>query len=717
MPAAERVGYSPTPHGEDAVKTPPKAFVHRGEFLGQIVERAAQLAAFTHILVAVAVENADDTVDRVLGAAERLEPVVGDHTVDQLINDCVAQFGLVGEVVVERALGDAGVGQDTIKARRTKSIAMDFLEGGLEHPLPGFVGVALTYDHWLCSVVGLRPIYIPTSMHVSAWPVKSRVSSMRVVRADEHSWGGLCLGCLAGWMSVPSSRARLCLGASVYPHPGELDYACVATPCGPEDAVKSHWLVVVVLLCCVPLQGATLAEDSKVSTGIRLLEAWIKSDLLYKAKPGLSIAIVHDQELVWSRGFGYADIERKIPTTTQTAYRMASNTKMFTAMALMQLRDAGKLELHDPVTKHLSWFRPKGMEQNSRPITVWNLLTHTSGLPREAAAPYWTDNEFPSQQELRELIRTQEVIYRPEKRWKYSNLALSLGGEIVEAISGEPYAEYVRKRILQPLGMTSSAIGVSSIVAAKMAVGYGRRMPDGSRDIRPESDCKAINPAAGLVSNVEDMARFAMLQFREGGAGGEQVLSATTLNEMHRVRWLQPDWKRGWGIGFSTWRTSETTFVGHGGSLAGYRTQTSFSPADKIAVLVLTNSDDGDAGAVAAHALKLVAPAVKKATAKEKKKEFDPTWSHYAGVYRSPWGDTQVLVGDGELLMFSPLASDLSQGIGKLIPVEGGVFRLASTSGGAAVGELIQFETNDSGAVTRIKVGDNYSRRVSQDER
>lgn len=396
---------------------------------------------------------------------------------------------------------------------------------------------------------------------------------------------------------------------------------------------------------------------------------------------------------------------------------MASNTKMFTAMALMQLRDAGKLELHDPVAKHLPWFQPKGMEKNPRPITIWNLLTHTSNLPREAAAPYWTDNEFPSQQELRELIRTQVVIYRPEKRWKYSNLALSLGGEIVEAVSGEPYGEYVRRRILQPLGMTSSAIGISPVVAAKMAVGYGRRMPDGSRDIRPESDCKAINPAAGLVSTVEDMARFAMLQFREGDPDGKQVLSATTLNEMHRVRWLQPDWKCGWGIGFSTWREGETTLVGHGGALAGYRTQRTFSPADKIAVLVLTNSDDGNAGRVAAHAFKLVAPAIKKATGKTEKKEFDPTWSRYADLYRNPWGDTQVLVGDRELLMFSPLASDLSEGVGKLVPVGEGISRLENKSGGAAVGELIQFETNGSGAVTRIKVGDNYSRRLSPGER
>ena len=481
--------------------------------------------------------------------------------------------------------------------------------------------------------------------------------------------------------------------------------------------MKSQWLVGLVLFCCLPVEGANLSEDPKVSTGIRLLEAWIESDLLYKAKPGLSIGIVHDQELIWSRGFGYADVEKKTPTTTETAYRMASNTKMFTAIALMQLRDAGKLELHDPVIKHLPWFRPKGMEKHQRPITIWNLLTHTSGLPREAAAPYWTDNEFPSRKELRELIRTQDVIYRPEKRWKYSNLALSLGGEIVEAVSGEPYADYVQQHILKPLGMTHSAIGVTSAVAANLAVGYGRRMPDGSRDIRPESDCKAIDPAAGLVSTVEDMARFAMLQFREGEARGNQVLSATTLNEMHRVRWLQPDWKRGWGIGFSTWREGETTFVGHGGALAGYRTQTSFSPADKVAVLVMTNSDDGDTGRVAAHAFKLIAPAIRKATAREEPKEFDPTWSRYAGLYRSPWGDTQVLVGDHELLLFSPLASDLSQGVSKLVPVEEGVFRLESKSGGAAVGELIQFEMNSAGGVSRIKIGDNYSRRVGPDER
>jgi len=78
--------------------------------------------------------------------------------------------------------------------------------------------------------------------------------------------------------------------------------------------VKSRWLVVVVMLCCSPIQGAKLAEDAKVSTAIRLLEAWIESDLLYKANPGLSIGIVHDQELIWSRGFGYADVEKKVPT-------------------------------------------------------------------------------------------------------------------------------------------------------------------------------------------------------------------------------------------------------------------------------------------------------------------------------------------------------------------------------------------------------------------
>src|SRR5262245_33609913 len=124
-----------------------------------------------------------------------------------------------------------------------------------------------------------------------------------------------------------------------------------------------------------------LLEHAEVASHLALLCAWIEAQMAYKGQPGLSIGIVLDQQLVWAKGFGFANIAQKTPATPGTIYRIASITKLFTSMAIMQLRDAGKLQLDDPITKHLSWFELKNRFPDAPPITIRHLLTHTSGLP------------------------------------------------------------------------------------------------------------------------------------------------------------------------------------------------------------------------------------------------------------------------------------------------------------------------------------------------
>src|SRR5262249_8558685 len=152
------------------------------------------------------------------------------------------------------------------------------------------------------------------------------------------------------------------------------------------------------------------------------------------------------------------------------------------------------------------------------------------------------------------------------------NLALALAGEVVAAVSGEPYEEYVQKHIFDPLGMDSTSVGVPDRHRSRLATGYGRRMPDGRREVRPFTEARGITPAAGLSSTVEDLARLLALEMRDGPAGGKQILRGSTLREMHRVHWLQPDWKSGWGLGFSVVHTGDRDLVGHGGWVAGYQT-------------------------------------------------------------------------------------------------------------------------------------------------
>ena len=175
-------------------------------------------------------------------------------------------------------------------------------------------------------------------------------------------------------------------------------------------------LALLTLLCMASsLQGGSRFMDkhSSVADAISLLDLWIKEQMAYRQLPSLTIGIVYDQELIWAQGYGYADLERQAPATPRTLYRIASITKTFTATAIMQLRDAGRLRLDDPVVDYLPWFQLRNPFDQAPVVTIRHLLTHTAGLPREAAFPYWTDHNFPTREQIREALPSQPMIYPP----------------------------------------------------------------------------------------------------------------------------------------------------------------------------------------------------------------------------------------------------------------------------------------------------------------
>lgn len=462
-------------------------------------------------------------------------------------------------------------------------------------------------------------------------------------------------------------------------------------------------------------QNISTSQRPEVVSSIHLLEAFIESEMSYKGLPGMSIGIVHGSELIWSRGFGFSDVDRKTSATAQTLYRMASVTKLFTAIAIMQLRDEGKLRLDDSVFKILKRFKIRSRAMDISEITIRQLLTHTSGLPREAAFPYWTDNNFPNREQVREGMSSQETAYDPETKWKYSNLGFVLAGEIIAEVSGEPYTTYVKKHILDPLGMTSTTFALSDEQRARLAVGYGRRMPDGRRQVMPYSETKGLTAAAGLSSNVIDLARFLEWQLSDGKVGSSQVLKESTLREMKRVHWLQPNWKRGWGLGFGIEHQGERTLIGHAGELLGYRTQIMFSQEESIGIVVLTNADDGNPRFYLDQAFNIVAPAIKKATSdNQSNKQIDPSWSSYVGKYRDAWGDSQVLIFNDELVLIDLSEPDLEESLVYLVPEGKNKFRTVSDNPSFGEdGEVVTFEFGPNGKVRRIKIGENYSDRIN----
>lgn len=457
-------------------------------------------------------------------------------------------------------------------------------------------------------------------------------------------------------------------------------------------------------------QNPRLSDNPELAANFRLMEQWIQSQVSYRGLPGISVGIVYDQELVYARGFGLRDLRRQTPATPSTIYRIASLTKLFTATAIMQLRDQGKLRLDDPVEQYLPWFKLKNPFPDQPSITIRHLLTHTSGLPREAAYPYWTDNKFPSRTELIRGLENQEMVFPPEDKIKYSNLGMAVAGEIVAEVAGMPYSEFVGRYILEPLGMKSTTVYFQDSQSDRLAAGYSRRLEDSTRKVMPFTNAKAMVAAANMSSTIEDLAQFASLQFRDRQiVFGNQILKASTIKEMQRVQWLSPDWKSGRAIGFETWREQERTVVGHSGWVAGYRSQFSFLPKEKIAVIVLTNADDGDPGFFAENILKIVAPSILRVTAKPPDISIpDLRWAAYIGKYQdSWWSETEVLLLNGRLMMhdysYPPKENPRTELI-ELIPVGQNTFRM---NGGNVNGELVVFEMENN-AVVRVKVGENY---------
>jgi CubicO group peptidase (beta-lactamase class C family) len=444
--------------------------------------------------------------------------------------------------------------------------------------------------------------------------------------------------------------------------------------------------------------AADPVQDPRVVQALALLEAWLDAEQAYKRLPSVSMAVVHDQRTLWSRAFGLAHLETQAPATPETMYSICSISKLFTGVAVMQQRDAGRLQLDDPVSKHLAWFRIEGAEPGSPPVTVRGLLTHASGLPRESDFPYWTGPEypFPQRDEVVERLPQQQMLYR-------------------STAAGRPFADVVRTGILEPLGMRETETEhLDRHRGGRLASGYTALRRDGSRERVPPYELRGIGPAAGFTSTVLDLGRFAAWQFRLLATGNTEILDVDSLREMHRLQWMEPDWKTSRGLAFGIWRSGDKTFVGHSGYCPGYQSTLLLQTAEKVATVFMTNTNGIDSQAFAQRAYDIVAPAVKQALdSPGSGKAHDPAFARYVGRY-ADWlaGETHVLLWDDGLALL-PLPTDKPQdALLKLKPVAEHRFRRLRDDG--TLGEEVRFEVGADGAVTRLWHHSNYETRVPE---
>jgi len=292
--------------------------------------------------------------------------------------------------------------------------------------------------------------------------------------------------------------------------------------------------------------------------------------------PSLSAAVFRDAEVVWSKALGLADVDAGVDATVDTQYAVASITKTFTAVSVMQLRDEGKLDLDDPLERHLP-------DVAHGRLALGRMLAHASGLQREPPGEVWESLVFPGAEELLASLPEAEQVLPGSTAWHYSNLAYALLGQVVARIAGRPFRGHIEERLLQPLGLSRTTWGFDSPHARPYFV---EPYSDAVRP-EPELDIGGKGGESGLCSTVADLARWGAFLCEPD----KSLLDPASADEMHGVRIMaEPDWTLGWGLGIELWRRGDRIFGGHTGGFPGFVSMLVYSRHDRIGAVVLTNS-------------------------------------------------------------------------------------------------------------------------------
>jgi CubicO group peptidase (beta-lactamase class C family) len=452
-------------------------------------------------------------------------------------------------------------------------------------------------------------------------------------------------------------------------------------------------------------------EEKNYDDAYKLIAVWLEAQKDFERLPGISAVIVKDQDVLWSGAFGKSNIEENIDAKANTLCSICSISKLFTAVAIMKLYDEGKLRLDDELKNVLPWFKLKQQFSDSGPITIRSLLTHSSGLPRQSDVPYWSapDFSFPTVEEIKKALLIQETLYPASYDFQYSNLALSLLGEVVAEISGMSYENYVTEHILNPLKLNDTRPNMpKTLYGNDLAIGYSALNRTLNREEVPLFDAKGITPAAGYSSNVLDLGRFASWQFRLRDSKETEILKPSTLKNMHNVHWTNPDFKLTWGLGFSVYKGSDgSKWVGHGGSCPGYRSTLQLNLKSKMAYSVMINAGGTSPRKYtsAMHSIMLKIELI----AKDKPKV---NLEDYTGFYdNQPWGSESYLgTWNGKLVSLSLSSDNPAKAMTFFKHIEGDTFKRIKDNGD--LGEISSFERDENGNVIRVKSHQNYSMKM-----
>lgn len=405
-------------------------------------------------------------------------------------------------------------------------------------------------------------------------------------------------------------------------------------------------------LLAAPANSGNIEARGIYADVVHSLEPLIGHELKEKGIPSIAVALVDDQQVVWAQGFGYADPDRKLEATASTVYRVGSVSKLFTDIGIMQLVERGKLNLDAPVEKYIPDFHPHNPYGN--PITLRELMSHRSGLVREPPVGHYFDDHAPPLADVVRSLNETTLVYPPGAHGKYSNAGVTVVGYVLQQQGGEAFAPYLKKAVLEPMGLHSSGFEpapklISRVAIADMWTYDNRIFPAPTFEL-------GTFPAGSLYTTVTDLAQFESVLFAGGRGPSGQVISESTLKEMWTPQFSTAADPGRFGLGFVLDKLDGHRRVGHDGAIYGFATSLEALPDDKLGAVVVSTLDCTNAVTdhIAREALRLALTARehKSLPTVELTTSIDPAQARrLAGYYGTGPGAIELDEREGRLFM------------------------------------------------------------------
>jgi D-alanyl-D-alanine carboxypeptidase len=421
---------------------------------------------------------------------------------------------------------------------------------------------------------------------------------------------------------------------------------------------------------------------------------WIEFQMRQSEQPGCVIAIADNGEIVLEQAFGVADLGAGAQLTPRHRFRVASHSKSFTAAGIMKLREQGRLKLDDAAGQYVDRLHPAVAE-----ATIAQLLSHSAGLTRDGAdAGQWQDRRpFLDEGELRAALADPPVI-AANNRFKYSNHGFGLVGLVIEAVTGEPYRDWIRREIVAAAGLGETEPDMPLAADVPLARGHSAKLPLGRRLVIPgDNPTDALAAATGFVSTAADLARF----FSQlDPATRRSILSAASRREMTRRHWRDAysTVERHYGLGIVHGKAGEGEWFGHGGAFQGFISQTVVLPQHAITLSIVTNSAERLANLWADGAVQVIAAFARHGAP-------DDRVRNWTGRWWNSWNAVDLVPMGKRVLVLTPaLANPLADASELEIcgPDDG---HIALASGLASHGETVRRSRDAQGQVDELWLG------------